>query len=153
MGYNTEIRKDKLSSIRRKDFKEAIYLCYRDGITSRAPLGFSGDSILLFGDPRGGTKNGYTTRKSVVSIRNHCRDAELLITDQEGNFLFYGGFDINLGVDFVLNQYWAIFKKVRHMIEDVTPEVSDFANVEDSPDMTLSAGFAMLKQFQLTQTI
>lgn len=131
---NTELRKIAIDEITKHHFEQAIYLAYRDGITGQAPLGFSGDTIILFGEDR----------KSQVSIRNYCNDAELLICDARGNFLFLGRYDINLGIDFVVDQYWEIFNKVKSSIEIVLPEISQFANVKVNDRCAVSDGFAML---------
>lgn len=140
---NESLRKDDLQQITKKLFKEALFLCYKDGITSIAPLGFSGDTIILHG-----SKNLSTSRVSQVSIRNYSNDAELLITDAKGNFLFYGRFDINLGVEFVINQYWAIFNKVKDKIGIVLPDLSNFKNIKFHENCSHSIGFDMLKAYQ-----
>lgn len=112
MSYNKQILKTSLDQITKETFKEAVFLCYKDGITSKAPLGWSGDSIVLFGTEEDG-------RKSLVSIRNYCGNAELLITDMDGYFLFYGRFSIDLGIEFVVDQYWQIFNLVKDKIETI----------------------------------
>lgn len=126
MAYNLQINKKRLSEIKFDTFREAIYLCYKKGMTSSAPLGWSGDSILIFGSA------GNEGRKSVVSVRNYCGDAELLITDTKGHFLFYGRFNVNLGLDFVVEQYWTIFNLVKHNIETEIKNISKFHNVQIS---------------------
>lgn len=143
---NESLRKDDLQQITKKLFKEALFLCYKNGVTSIAPLGFSGDTVILHG-----SKNAITSRVSQVSIRNYCNDAELLITDAKGNFLFYGRFDINLGVEFVINQYWAIFKKVKGQINSILPNVSTFKEVKLHKNCSHSIGFDMLKAYQFSQ--
>jgi hypothetical protein len=139
--YNYELKKTDLNEITKKLFKEAVFLCYRDGITSIAPLGFSGDTILLFECEKDG-------RKSSVSIRNYCNSAELLIKDSKGNFLFYGRFLIDLGIDLVTDQYWNIFLLVKNEIESETKEISDFKNVKVSESCELTVGFEMLSAYQ-----
>lgn len=141
MAYNKELIKENLSDISKDSFKEAIFLCYKDGITARAPLGFSGDSIMLFG-------NETPDRVSVVSIRNYSGDAELLITDKKGRFLFYGRFDVDMGLDFVADMYWKIFNKLKSKIETVMPSDSKF-KVKDAENVSYSVGFDMLKSFQM----
>lgn len=95
---NKTLLKKDIDEITIQTFRDAVFLCYKVGITSIAPLGCSGDTILLHGDEENG-------RESVVSIRNYSGDAELLITDKQGKFLFYGIFSIDLNIDFVVNQY------------------------------------------------
>jgi len=109
MSTNEKIKKDSLSKITLNLIKRAIYLSYDCGTTSSAPLGFSGDTILLHGLDR-------PNRVSQVSIRMHSGSSELLITDKIGAFLFYGKFDNIMGLDFIASQYLRIFKSVKHKI-------------------------------------
>lgn len=109
MPYNKEMLLHDLEAISRNTFKDAIELCYRDGVTSKAPLGFSGDTVVIFGKEEGG-------RISLVSVRNHSGSAELLITDVDGNFLFLGKYLKRFGTEFIANQYWLIFKLVKSEI-------------------------------------
>lgn len=141
MANNNSLIKQTLSEVTEQDFKNAIYLCYKDGITSIAPLGFSGDTIVLFGTE----KNG---RESLVSVRNYSGNAELLITDRKGSFLFYGRYDINLGVEFIAAQYWNIFLMVYDFIESEIENVSEFKNMKLHPDCRESEGFEMLKSYK-----
>jgi len=140
MSYNTEMIKKSLSEITLDTFKEAIFIAYRDGIKSLAPLGCSGDTVLLF------SKDG--SRKSSVSIRNYSGDAELLITDAAGGFLFYGRFDVNIGLNFMASQYLAIFESVKDKIETVVQKTIDFENVRFADDCEKTVGFEMLRAFQ-----
>jgi len=138
---NTEIYKLNLNDIDLQLIKNAIFLCYRDHITSRAPLGFAGDTILLFGSET-------PKRKSVVSIRNYSGYAELLITDSKGNFLFYGRYDINLGVEFIAEQYYNIFCLVKDKIELELENIPQFQDIDNHDRCTLSIGFEMIKAYQ-----
>jgi hypothetical protein len=138
--YNNELHKTNLNDITKKTFREAIFLCYEGGITSIAPLAFSGDDILLFGSTQ--------PRKSVVSIRNYCGDAELLITDTEGKFLFYGRYCIDLGIENILNQYWKIFNLVKERIETKVIKTSDFENIKISDNCTHTICFDILREYQ-----
>lgn len=142
MSYNKELHKKNISEITEELFKEAIFLCYKGGITSRAPLGFSGDDILLLGKAEGG-------RKGLVSIRNYCGDAEMLITDMDGKFLFYGRYDIDLGVDFVVSQYWQMFNLIKDKINTVVEQKSKFKNLSEAEHCTYSEGFNLLRSYQL----
>ncbi len=141
---NTSMCKKSLAEINLTAFKEAIFLCYKDGITSCAPLGFSGDTIVLF-ELKDENKSG---RVSQVSIRNYCNDAELLITDIKGNFLFYGRFDINFGVSFLAKFYLKIFNSVKHMIEHDMPNTSNFSKLKIPLNVKKTIGFDMIRAFQ-----
>jgi len=147
MSKNKELYKQSLDEINLETFKEAIFLAYRDGITTTAPLGFSGDDVVLYG-----THQSDPWRTSVITIRNHSHDAKLLITDTKGNFLFYGGFDINLGVEFIAQKYLEIFEELKPHIETEIKELSQF-KLKFSKDMKLSEGFKMLKVFQKNEAI
>lgn len=141
---NYSVKKDKLSQINLELFKEAIFACYKDGVTSVAPLGFSGDTVVLYEGNRT-EKNG---RVSQVSIRNYCGSAELLITDPIGGFLFYGRFDIDLGVDFLAKHYYRIFRLVKKNILIVSAKRSDFKNLPIPEGVERTAGFALLRAYQ-----
>lgn len=135
---NFSLVKSDIDSVTLDSFKEAIYTAYKGGITSVAPLGFSGDTIFIFGG----------SRKCEVSIRNYGNDAELLITDPAGNFLFYGRYHISLGIDFVCDQYYNIFLLVK---DRVTSEISDrpkFADLDIPDNCARTSGFAMLEAYQ-----
>ena len=135
-----EIMKTDLSQITKKDFEDAIFLSYRDGITSIAPLGFSGDTIYIFG-------SNQEENDSRISIRNYCGNAELLIANKKGSFLFYGRFDCRIGIEFLASEYFRIFNLVSKLIES---DDLEFAKIEDfkldkfHEDCKMSEGFAML---------
>lgn len=138
---NKTLLKKDIDEITIQTFRDAVFLCYKIGITSIAPLGCSGDTILLHGDEENG-------RESVVSIRNYSGDAELLITDKQGKFLFYGIFSIDLNVDFVVNQYWAIFQILKNKINTDVENISEFKKLELLENCELSEGFEILRHFQ-----
>lgn len=119
---NKELLQGSLSGISRELIEKAIRVAYRDGIVSSAPLGYSGATIMLYGinEPR---------RKSQVSIRNHSGNAEMLITDIEGTFLFHGKFHIGLGVEWIANHYYNIFCLIEEHIETLAPTKSRIALV------------------------
>lgn len=135
------MRYKNIDEITENSFKEAIIDCFKSGITSVAPLGFSGDTIILFGYENNG-------RKSLVSIRNYGNDAELLITDKEGHFLFYGRYHISMGIDFVSNQYWKIFSQCKMYIESIIPKRPDFADLQITDKAIPTDGFDMLNDYQ-----
>ena len=114
MAYNKELIQTDLNNINLKLVKEAIALCFRDGITDKAPMGCAGDSVVLFGKES-------PTRVCLVSVRNHNHSPQLLITDKNGRFVFYGTFHIGLGVDFIAKQFMSIFKLVKFDIESELP--------------------------------
>jgi len=118
MAYNYEMRKKQLGRLQINDFQNAILAAYKSGVTSKAPLGWSSDTIVLHGQAE-------PSRISLVSIRNYCGDAELLITDKKGNFLFYGRLDINLGVRRISLNYYDIFNSVYKHIRSELPQVTD----------------------------
>jgi hypothetical protein len=131
-------KKSSLDEITLNDFQEAVFKCFSGGITSIAPLGYSGEDVYLFG----------TSRRSEVSIRMHSGDAKMLITDTEGAFIFYGGFDIDFGVEFVSEQYWQIFNKVKDKIQTKMPKLPQFKDLKVNKDMTYTEGFEMMKIIQ-----
>jgi len=141
MSYNRQIIKNSLDEITVDSFKEAIFLCYKGGITSVAPLGFSGDTILLFAQDGKG-------RVSHVSIRNYGGDPELLITDPAGRFIFYGRFDVSLQVEKLAFEYFRIFTKVKDMILTELPKRPEFADVSISENVSFSEGFRMLQAYE-----
>lgn len=142
MAYNKELLQNDLSMVTKELIQQAIFLCYKDGITSRAPLGYSGDTIVLHGETDG-------RRSSQVSIRNYCGDAELLIIDKHGNFLFYGRFAITIGADIVVEQYWNIFNLLKKYINSCTGSAPDFTKVIDNPNVEYTDGFQMLRDYLL----
>lgn len=140
---NYKYAKSSLSEITKETFKEAIFLCYKDGITSLAPLGFSGDTIILHG-----SKSADVSRISQVSIRNYSGDAELLITDRKGHFLFYGRFSVDLGLDLLADQYWLIYNTVKDKICSVVERTSQFKDMEIPENVDRTIGFEMLYAYQ-----
>lgn len=155
MANRHEIRVSYLDAVTPDLFREAILLAYSGGITSIAPLGRSGDTIILYDAPKGKKypDGNIVTRPSQISVRNYCGDAELLITDEMGNFLFYGRYHINLGFDFVVDEYYRIFEKVKDRIlgdlkerNNITSVISENAQKTEGFGM-LSAYDAIKKQF------
>lgn len=109
MAKNYAFKKDNLEDITIEDFKLAICAAMNSGINHVAPLGCSGDDFLLYGRfiPYEESEDGNWHRESMVTIRNYCGTPELLVTDKEGNFLFYGKMFGEL--DFVASEYFRIF--------------------------------------------
>lgn len=141
---NYELLKQDLLCITQSTFEQAFFLAYRDGITSIASLGFSGDDIILYE----GGQNEKVSRVSRVSVRNYGNDVELLITDRVGNFLFYGRYAIDLGVEFVARTYWHTFETLRPYIDTELPKSRSFTFADVNPNATYSEGFAILKAYQ-----
>ena len=140
---NYSMVKENLYEITKETFKEAIFLAYKGGITSLAPFGFSGDTIIIHG-----SKSEKTSRVSQVSVRNYSGDAELLITDKEGHFLFLGRYRVDLGLDFLAEQYWSIFNNVKMSILKVVERTSEFKDIEIPENVEKTVGFDMLFAFQ-----
>lgn len=130
-----------IKQLRKKDFKDAIDIALNGGHTSVAPLGMSGDTILLhnLGEKK---SNGCYERVQQVSIRLYCGDPELLITNNKGSFLFYGRYDIRMGRDFILKEYYRIFKLLRKQIP-LEHKEKDLTINEDAKQ---SIGFAILNK-------
>lgn len=76
---------------------------------SFAPLGCSGDDFMLYGE----------SRRREISLRLHSGDVKMLITDNCGSFLFYGGFDSQLlPISFIAKQYFEIIQNVKHLLNN-----------------------------------
>ena len=95
-----------LDEITYQTFKEAVTKLLTAPITSRAPLGYSSDTILLFGDDGNERRNG-------VSVRNHSGNISMLICNRDGRFIFHGGFSIHLPSLFTARELYKTFRKVR----------------------------------------
>jgi len=143
MAYDKTICKTDLSLITQRVFEEAIFLAYAGGISTTAPLGFSGDTVLLHGE-----STPEVSRRSMVSVRNYSGDAELLITDAAGKFLFYGRLSIDFGVEEVAAFYWNTFQAVRSQIEGKMPKSASFRELALAPGHTLSEGFQLMADAQ-----
>lgn len=141
---NIELKVNNLNEVTKDLFEKGIKLAMGIGITHVAPLGFSGDDIILFGTSGVEVKGEGWKRRSLISIRNYCSTPELLITDKEGRFLFYGRFDVN-DYDFILDQFWNIFVTLKDKIEFHEEKIKikeiDWDNVE------ISEGFDMIKAY------
>ncbi len=135
------LRKTDLNEITLDTFKCGIYEAYKGGITSIAPLGRSGETIILYDD----RKPGDTNRVSQVSLRNYGGDCELLITDKNGSFLFYGRYDCRQGLEFVAEEYFRMFKKVKKNILKKMGKRLDFQNVTIADGASRTYGFELLK--------
>lgn len=110
---NVQLKKESLQEITLEVMKIAVGTTYLSDHTSFAPLGCSGDTFVLH---QGESLEGIS-RPSKISLRKHNGDVELLITNKNGAFLFYGTYDTDLlGLEKVAEEYYRIFKKVEHLI-------------------------------------
>lgn len=107
--YDHSLHKASISDINIKSFEEAIAACFDGGIKNYAPLGFSSDDILLFGNVNGG-------RHGVVSVRNHSDMCELLITDIGGHFLCLCKYSPKLTYPVIAFQFMEAFELVKNFI-------------------------------------
>lgn len=113
---NIDLKVNNLNEVTKDLFEKGIKLAMGMGVTQVAPLGFSGDDVILFGTSGVEVEGEGWERRSLIQIRNYCSTPELLITDKEGRFLFYGRFDVN-DYDFILDQFWNIFVLLKEKIE------------------------------------
>lgn len=139
MATNKELLQTDLSLVTKDLMKQAFWLALRDGVTIVAPLGFSGDTIMLFGDEYNQDRGH---RQSSVSFRMYCENVEMLITDIKGNFLFYGRYRKEIGVEVVLEEYWRMFNLVKPFILRELPSVEKRLNI--NPKVTYTEGWIML---------
>lgn len=86
----------KQNQVTTLELKSAIEKTVGTGFTSKAPLGSSGQTVLLY---------GAKGRRSSISIRLHSSGVELLITNSCGDFLFYGKYHEKLGSDFISKRF------------------------------------------------
>jgi hypothetical protein len=106
---NTEYLKIEFEEITVEHIQKVIEFAYTGGHTSHAPLGCRGIDYLLFGNPR----------RKEISLTLHSGDVKLLVTDNCGGFLFYGGFDTSLlPISFIAEQYFNIIQNVKYLLEN-----------------------------------
>lgn len=133
-GKNTPI--DELTE---DDFKVAIHVAYSGGITNIAPLGYSGDTLVLSVN---GNIEG-TSRPSKVSFRNFNGSVEALITSKDGAFLYHGRYDYRLGLEFSASEYWKAFNNVKHLIDKT---MGNSEKLEVDENARFSDGFTILEK-------
>lgn len=143
---NETLKVNSLDEVTLDLFKNAIAQCMTAGVDSVAPLGFSGQETLLFGRhvPKDEQTDKKWSRESLIKFRNYNSNTELLITDFNGNFLFYGKMDDRTGLKGVADFYYNIFLRVKDFILLELPErarVEDFSNSKDT------IGWEMLSAF------
>lgn len=137
---------NNIDSITKELLKEVIAYVILAPITSIAPLGFSGSDYYLYGKFIESTKSddGDWHRQSIVSIRNYNGCPELLITDKNGRFLFYGEYDVN-DYDFIVDRFYETIQLLKNKIDSVEEKIetpkSDFSQAN------LSIGFEILQAY------
>lgn len=141
---NIDLKVNNLNEVTKDLFEKGIKLAMGMGITQVAPLGFSGDDVILFGTSGVEVEGEGWKRRSLIQIRNYCSTPELLITDKEGRFLFYGRFDVN-DYDFILDQFWNIFVLLKEKIESHEEKLKK-ENI-DWQKVGYSEGFKMINLY------
>lgn len=117
---NNKFIQNRVDKVTIKLLKEVIDYAYNQGHNSYAPLGCSGDDFILYGKPR----------RKEISLRLHSGDVKLLVTDNRGGFLFYGGFDSSLlPFSFIAKQYYDIIKNVSHLLKN-TDSISKITEID-----------------------
>jgi hypothetical protein len=112
---NSKYLKNKVSDVTVNLLNEVIKYAYEGGHNSHAPLGCSGDTFILYGE----------SRRREISLRLHSGDVKLLITDNCGGFLFYGGFDTKLlPMSFIAEQYYLIIQNVKYLLDNTSTKSS-----------------------------
>lgn len=81
--------------------KQAVEKVTNRGLYNHALLGSAGDRIIIYSEQ----ENNTHSRPSQISIRLHSSGVELLVTNRNGDFLFYGKFHPNLGSDFIATRF------------------------------------------------
>ena len=118
------------------------------GISSVAPLGFSGDTYYMFGkmiDAKE-SEDGKWHRVSQVTFRNYCGTLEMLITSKNGHFLIYNKLDC-LSYDEIIDEYYREFCLVKHLIETEVISTFDKDNIKLNKNYELSEGFEILANY------
>lgn len=146
---NTEeykFHKDNIEAITKEFLKEVIAYIMLAPITNIAPLGFSGEDYYLYGRfiKHTESEDGHWHRESIISLRNYCNNPELLITDKEGRFLFYGRYDVN-DYEFIADRFYETIQLLKNKI-DTIEKIKEIpkANFDKA---NLSVGWDMLKAY------
>ena len=114
LDKNYKYKKNTLDEITEELIFEAACTTMTSGFTSIAPLGFNGDTFILYEGVKEEGNN--TTRCSQISLRNYCGILELLITDKEGGFIIYNQLD-GLTAEEIVKEYYRQFLTVKHLID------------------------------------
>lgn len=104
-------------------FFNAIKDAIDGGVTSAAPLGYSGQDFLLHG-------KSFRGRESVVSIRMHSGTIELLVTDIRGRFLVYNRLNIDLPIGYIAKEHYRSFNLVKHIIKTKLKKTATSINLD-----------------------
>lgn len=146
---NTEeykFHKDKIEEISKEFLKEVITYIMLAPITSIAPLGFSGEDYYLYGRfiKHTESEDRKWHRESIISLRKYCNCPELLITDKDGRFLFYGRYDVN-DYEFIIDRFYEIIQLLKNKVNTIEerkelPEINFDEN-------NLTKGWDMLKVY------
>lgn len=108
---NFDLKQTDLSAITVELIKKVIETCLSKGHNDFAPLGCGGDDFMLYGE----------SRRREISLRLHSGDVKLLVTDNAGNFLFYGGFDSShLPISFIAEKYHEIIQNVKYLLDNTS---------------------------------
>lgn len=108
---NEKFLKQELNDISIELLSEAIQYIYLEGHSNYAPLGCSGADFILYGLPR----------RREISLTLHSGDVKLLVTNNIGSFLFYGGFDTSLlPISFIATEYYNIIQNVKHLLDNTS---------------------------------
>lgn len=113
----------ELDKITLKDFKDGIIHCLEGGLNYYAPLGSAGNNYLLYGK-----RTADEHRVSHVSLRLYNKDVELLLTDTQGSFLFYGRHHLSRGLDYISKSYYKIF---RDNLKDIKGKIKSRPDVSE----------------------
>lgn len=108
---NNKFIQNKVSDISEELITDVIKISKGEGHKSHAPLGCSGDTFILYGE----------SRRREISLRLHSGDVKMLITDNAGGFLFYGGYDLALlPVKFIAKEYHRIIQNVEYLLDNTS---------------------------------
>lgn len=112
---NNKFIQKSVSDISEELIKDVIKIASGEGHKSHAPLGCSGDTFILYGE----------ARRREVSLRLHSGDVKLLVTDNAGGFLFYGGYDLSLlPIKFIAKEYCKIIQNVEYLLDNTSTNSS-----------------------------
>lgn len=110
MGNKVSALKAKtLSEVTKELFRQAMVKAMDEAHSGCYRLQGCGENIEIFGQ-------SYPRRKSLISFRDYRGNCEMLITNESGEFLFYGRLDERIGFEQKLELYWDIFQAVKSEI-------------------------------------
>lgn len=137
----------KLENITEQDFINCVNKVRNDNITNVAPLGFSGDDLILYeNEEKPLNKRGkLVSRSSQLSFRKYCDECELLITDMVGNFLTHSKLNFVFSDEYIGKKFYELFIDLKPYmnkeIEIINTEI-DFKNVNYSKGFEILQGYA-----------